>query len=125
MAFKIFKKEESENKKPKTVDTVQVQVPESAVSLPSASVLKRFYVSEKASRLLEENKYIFEVAKGATKQEIKKQVEKRFNVHVIGVRVQNMPTKARNVGRHAGIRSGFRKAIVAVKEGESISQVKA
>ncbi|HZZ99434.1 MAG TPA: 50S ribosomal protein L23 [Candidatus Paceibacterota bacterium] len=124
MAFKIFKKEEEKAKKPQSKE-IQVEASEPAVFLGSASVLKRFYVSEKASRLMAENKYMFEVAKGATKNEIKKQVEKRYHVHVTAVRVQNMPTKKRNVGRYAGLRSGFRKAIVSLKDGDSISQVKA
>lgn len=127
-AFKLFKKD-SETQKPK--EKAQVSAPvseiksEPAISLGSASVLKRFYISEKASRLLEENKYVFEVAKGASKQEIKKQIERRFHVHVTGVHTQTMPTKKRQVGRYAGTRSGFRKAIVAIKDGETISQVKA
>jgi len=88
-------------------------------------VLKNFYVSEKASRLLNQNQYVFEVAKTANKQEIKKQVQVRFNVKVVEVNVLNMPQKKRNVGRHPGVRSGFRKAIVKLAEGESIGQVKA
>lgn len=90
----------------------------------SKSVLKRFYISEKASRLQAFNKYMFEVERTANKQEIRKQVEQIYKVHVTNIRVLNMPSKVRNVGRHIGVKAGFRKAIVELKEGESIEQAK-
>ncbi len=88
------------------------------------SVLKNFYVSEKASTLLGLNQYVFKVHDGATKNEIKKQVENLFNVKVKHVRIINLPSKRRDIGRYPGVKSGFRKAIVALKEGYSIEQAR-
>ena len=88
-------------------------------------VLKSFYVSEKASLLLAMNQYVFRVLPSATKSEVAKKVEKLFNVKVKNVKIINLPSKVRNVGRHSGTKSGFKKAIVILKEGYTIEQAKA
>ena len=88
-------------------------------------VLKEFYVSEKASILNTMNHYVFKVFNNANKAEIKKQVEKVFDVKVKDVKISNMPQKRRDLGRHPGFRAGFKKAIVVLKEGYSIEQAKA
>lgn len=89
------------------------------------NVLKSFYISEKASGLVEINQYVFKVHDGATKNEIKKQAENLFNVKVKHVRIINLPKKRRDAGRHPGFKAGFRKAVVALKDGYSIEQAKA
>lgn len=89
-----------------------------------SGVLKGFYVSEKASVLNSMNQYVFKVFDNATKNEVKKQVEKSFEVKVKGIKMINLPRKTRNVGRHSGFKPGLKKAIVALKEGYSIDQAK-
>ena len=88
-------------------------------------VLKEFYVSEKATMLNAMNQYVFKVFNNANKAEIKKQVEKVFDVKVKDVKISNMPKKRRDLGRHPGFRAGFKKAIIVLKEGYSIEQAKA
>ncbi|MBI4158384.1 MAG: 50S ribosomal protein L23 [Candidatus Yanofskybacteria bacterium] len=88
-------------------------------------VLKGFYVSEKASRLVSFNQYVFKVFKDTTKNEIKKQVEKNFSVKVKRIKVVNLPRKNRTVGRNKGFKQGVKKAIVVLKEGYTIDSVKA
>jgi len=88
-------------------------------------VLKNFYISEKASLLAVNNQYVFMVGRDTNKAEICKNVEKIFNVKVKDIKIINLPSKIRNVGRHSGIKPGFKKAIVALKEGYSIEQAKA
>lgn len=83
-------------------------------------ILKGFYISEKASSLSSSNQYVFKVFDTATKNEVKKQVEKSFNVKIKGVKVINLPRKSRTIGRHAGFKKGFKKAIVALEKGQSI-----
>ena len=87
-------------------------------------VLKSFYVSEKATGLASFNQYIFNVFDNVTKNEIKKQVERNFDVKVSGVKIINLPRKSRTVGRHAGFKPGFKKAIVVLKKGYNIEQAK-
>ncbi len=88
-------------------------------------ILKSFYVSEKASFLNNMNQYVFKVFDNVNKAEVKTQVEKIFNVKVKDVKVLNMPKKRRDIGRHPGFKSGFKKAIVVLEEGYSIEQAKA
>ena len=87
-------------------------------------VLKQFYVSEKASMLNAMNHYVFKVFDDANKAEIKKQVEKVFDVKVKAVKISNMPKKRRDLGKHPGFKSGFKKATVVLKEGYSIEQAR-
>lgn len=89
------------------------------------NVLKSFYISEKASDLAEISQYVFKVHDGATKNEIKKRVENLFSVKVKHVRIINLPKKRRDTGKHPGFKAGFRKAVVALRDGYSIEQAKA
>ena len=50
-----------------------------------ADLIRRPLVTEKATRLLEDNKYTFEVAPQATKPQIKAAIEELFEVKVVGV----------------------------------------
>lgn len=84
-------------------------------------VLRSLYTSEKSGRLAASNQYVFIVAADANKEEIKKQVAKLYDVTVTDVRVLNMPRKRKDLGRHPGFRSGFRKAIVRIAKGQTIS----
>jgi len=88
-------------------------------------VLKGFYVSEKATGLASFGQYVFKVFDNATKNEVKKQVERGFSVKVRGVKIVNLPRKSRTIGRHKGFKRGFKKAIVALEEGYSIDSAKA
>ncbi|MBX4190050.1 50S ribosomal protein L23 [Candidatus Parcubacteria bacterium] len=123
MAFQLFKKDKKEVKKPAKKEAAQVHVQKEEIAIVSAvgSVLKSFYVSEKSARLMDINQYTFRVAKSANKNEVRKQVEKMYDVHVERVAILNMPKKARNVGKNAGFKSGFKKAIVTLREGDSIA----
>lgn len=87
-------------------------------------ILRGFYVSEKASMGTADNQYMFRVFKEANKSEVKKEVSKLFNVKVKSVKILNMPEKRRDFGKHPGSRSGFKKAIVILKDGYTIGQAK-
>ena len=77
-------------------------------------------VTEKATNLSEENKYVFIVAKEANKQQIKTAVEEIFKVNVLKVHTVNMPGKLKRVGAHSGCRPDYKKATVKIKSGQSI-----
>ena len=94
-------------------------------SAEAYKVLKNFYISEKASILAAQNQYVFTVGRDTNKSEICKNVEKIFNVKIKDIKIINLPSKVRNVGRHSGIKPGFKKAIVILKDGYAIEQAKA
>ena len=79
-------------------------------------------VTEKATFLMEENKYMFQVAKQATKPEIKAAIESLFDVTVEKVNTINPPRKKRRVGRFIGFKPQYKKAVVTLKEGESLQE---
>jgi large subunit ribosomal protein L23 len=65
---------------------------------------------------------VFEVAKSAKKPDIKESVEKIFNVSVESVNTILVKGKKKRMGRNVGYRSDWKKAIVKVKEGQSIAR---
>jgi large subunit ribosomal protein L23 len=85
-------------------------------------VVLRPIVTEKSSLAKEAgNQYVFEVARDANKIEIAKAVERLFKVKVLAVRVMNMEGKKRRLGKFAGKRSDWRKAIVKIGPKDKIS----
>ncbi len=84
------------------------------------AVLLQPRISEKAGKLVSLNKYVFAVLKSANKVEVKKAVEKHYKVRVIQVNMVNTQGKLKNFGRIAGKTSGFKKAIVTLKKGDTI-----
>lgn len=86
-----------------------------------ADLIRRPLVTEKATRLLEENKYTFEVAPQATKPQIKAAIEELFEVKVVGVNTQLPPRKQRRVGKFVGYRPQYKRAVVTLAPGDSIT----
>jgi large subunit ribosomal protein L23 len=85
------------------------------------SVIRRPLFTEKSTTLVErDNTYVFAVEPRATKRDIAEAVEKLFNVTVVSVRTQNHLGKERRMGRFAGRKSSWKKAIVTLAEGDSI-----
>ena len=86
------------------------------------TIVKRAMISEKGSLMLEKsNTYVFEVAPGSNKFEIRKAVESIFNVKVVSVRTMNMFGKSKRLGVFFGRRSHWKKAIVKLKAGQTIA----
>ncbi|AEE17702.1 50S ribosomal protein L23 [Treponema brennaborense] len=77
-------------------------------------------LSEKATQLREEGKYVFKVAPSADKIQIKEAVRKLFNVKVVGCTVMNVGGKMKRVRYRAGKTSSWKKAIVKLAPGETI-----
>lgn len=85
------------------------------------SVIVRPLVTEKSTDKLErEGAYSFVVAKDANKVEIAQAVETLFNVKVSGVRTMQYRGKERRMGRYVGRRAAWKKAVVTLREGDSI-----
>ena len=88
-------------------------------------ILIRPLITEKMSNLTaDQNKYGFLVIPKANKIEIAKAVENKFNVHVTDIRTVNHPgktkTQFRKSGRFTGKTAKYKKAIVTLREGETI-----
>lgn len=78
-------------------------------------------LTEKGNRLREaENQYLFEVARTANKIEIREAIETLFNVSVVDVRTMVVRGRLRRMGRGHAKTQNWKKAIVTVKEGETI-----
>lgn len=83
-------------------------------------VLKQPHITEKATQLSGEDKYIFKVYRNANKIEIKKAIEKLYSTKVLDVNVMNIPGKKRRVGKTMGRQSGFKKAVITLPKGQKI-----
>ncbi|MCK0538567.1 50S ribosomal protein L23 [Alcanivorax quisquiliarum] len=84
-------------------------------------VLLAPHVSEKASIVAEKaNQVVFKVARDASKLEIKKAVEKLFDVKVESVQTVNVKGKQKVFGRVQGKRSDWKKAYVSLQAGQDI-----
>jgi large subunit ribosomal protein L23 len=87
-------------------------------------VLRAPLVSEKSARIQESaNQYVFEVARDATKADVKKAVEELFKVSVKAVNVVNVKGKTKAFRGRLGGRGSMRKAYISLADGQSIDIV--
>ena len=77
-------------------------------------------VTEKSTSLSEYNKIVFKVHKNANKKSIKKSIEKIFKVNVVKINTINIKGKRKIVRNKKSFTSGYKKAIVTLKKGQSI-----
>lgn len=88
------------------------------------NIIKEPHITEKASYLGEQNKYVFNVYPKANKNEVKKAIEALYGVKAVKVNMVHSAPKKRRIGRsegwRGGLKKGFKKAIVTLKEGEKI-----
>ncbi|MEO1465145.1 MAG: 50S ribosomal protein L23, partial [Cyanobacteria bacterium J06633_1] len=70
---------------------------------------------------MELGKYVFDVLPKATKPDIRAAVESLFDVTVVKVNTLKLPRKKRRVGRFEGYKAQYKRAIVTLKEGDSIA----
>ena len=82
--------------------------------------IKSPVITEKATGLSEQNKVIFKVHENASKESIKKNIEKIFKVKVLKVNTINKKPKTKMVRGKLGIKKGFKKAVITLKKGQSI-----
>ena len=77
-------------------------------------------VTEKSTSLSEFNKVVFKVNKNANKKLIKKSIEKIFKVNVIKINTVNIREKIKMVRNRKAYKSGYKKAIITLKKGQTI-----
>jgi len=90
------------------------------VSLHPNQVLLAPVVSEKSYELIEQRKYAFRVHPDAHKTQIRQAVEELFQVRVQAVNVIKVKPKPKRRGLIRGQKPGWKKAIVQLREGDSI-----
>ena len=87
-------------------------------------VILKPIITEKATALQEQGQYTFQVDRNANKIEIARAISKKFNVTVVNVRTINFKPKSKTQltrrGRFEGKTSGYKKAVVTLKQGEKI-----
>ena len=77
-------------------------------------------VTEKSTNLSEQNKIVFKVPTGANKVNLKENIEKIFKVNVTKINIINKQNRTKLTrGKKVKV-SGFKKAIISLKKGQSI-----
>ena len=85
-----------------------------------ADVLLAPVVSEKSYSGLADRKYTFKVHQDAHKTQVRQAVEQLFGVKVLSVNIVKVKAKPKRRGVFNGVRPGWKKAIVQLREGETI-----
>ena len=83
--------------------------------------IKGLIYTEKSNKQLEQNKYCFEITSDCDKSEIKSLVKTIFKVDVIKVNISNVTGKIKRFKGVLGKKSSYKKALITVKEGQSIN----
>ncbi len=121
---KIEKKEKVKKvvEKQKVEKPAEVKVPKIKDKRPGFGwkFLHSPHITEKATNLASKNKYVFKVKDDATKNEIRKSIEDVYGVNVVNIKVINISSKKRRLGRTTGVKKGYKKAIIQLKEGQKI-----
>ena len=86
----------------------------------SYKIILKPIVTEKATKLSEFNKVVFEVASKSNKSEIRGAVEKLFSVKVKSVNIINLKGKVKRFKGVLGKRKDIKKAIITLEEGNTI-----
>ena len=90
------------------------------MSLHPNEVLLAPVVSEKSYSLIGDNKYSFRIHPDAHKTQVRQAVEELFEVKVERVNIVKVQAKPKRRGMTRGTRPGWKKAIVQLREGETI-----
>ena len=86
-----------------------------------SNIIKYPIITDKATRLLENNQYSFIVNPTSNKITIKKTIEYLFNVKVIKVNTSHIPKKKKSIGRSFGYKPHYKKAIITLASGDTIN----
>ena len=78
-------------------------------------------ITDKTTKEIEENIYVFAVSKKANKLEVKKAIEYTFNVKVKKINTLNIPIKVRKVGKFTGTTKQYKKAIIKLHNNYKIN----
>lgn len=119
----LFQKEQSTKKETSAKKQVfEAKKVEVKPSILAHRFLLRPRITEKAYALNGANQFVFVVSKDAHKSVIARSVQEAYGVEVVDVRTINLPGKSKVFGKKGqiGSRSATKKAIVTIKEGQTI-----
>ncbi|MBN1864221.1 MAG: 50S ribosomal protein L23 [Victivallales bacterium] len=81
------------------------------------AIVQTLMITERSMEMKDGNKYIFKVARDATKFDIRDAVESIYEVKVGSVNVMNRTGKKKRVGKSLGRRPNWKKAVVTLSDG--------
>nr|YP_009297896.1 ribosomal protein L23 [Kumanoa americana]AOM67630.1 ribosomal protein L23 [Kumanoa americana] len=84
-------------------------------------LIKKPIITDKTTKILEDNQYCFKVDKSATKVDIKYAIEVVFEVKVCKINILNLPVKIKTVGKITGKKAQYKKAIIKLSKGNRIN----
>jgi len=87
----------------------------------NANIIKYPLITDKSTRLLENNQYSFIVDRYSNKSLIKDTIEYLFDVKVTKVNTCRLPRQKKRVGKYIGWKPQYKKAIVSLAEGDAIN----
>lgn len=91
------------------------------MSISSYDKIKGLIYTEKSNKQLEQNKYCFKVDSSCNKKHLFSLIKLMFGVDVIKVNISNVSGKVKRFKGMIGKRSSYKKALVTIKEGQSIN----
>lgn len=122
----LFGKKKTEDKvedkvQKKVEDNSAVKKTDMLVSGDEYGIIISSIVTEKSHKMSQEGKYLFKVSSGARKSDIKKSIEGVYKVDVDKVNVLTVSNKRRTIKYDRGYQKAYKKAIVTLGEGQSIT----
>ena len=90
-------------------------------TISNQQIIKYPIITDKTTRLLENNQYTFIVSRYSNKKSIKCAIEHLFDVKVTKVNICQVPRKKKRVGKYLGWKSQSKKAIITLSKGEIIN----
>jgi len=116
-----FQKKQREKKETEQIEKKPEALKKASTFAGSAGeILKKPHITEKATYLKEKNVYVFKISPRANKVMIKKAIKDAYGVRPKKIAIINIPSKKRFVRGKFGTKSGFKKAMVYLKEGDKI-----
>lgn len=92
-----------------------------SLNINNANIIKYPLITDKATRLLDNNQYSFIVDRYSNKIMIKNTIEYLFNVRVIKVNMCHLPKNKKRVGKYIGWEPKYKKAIVSLAKDDVIN----
>lgn len=89
--------------------------------MPNYDIIFAPIITEKSASMEIDGKYVFKVDVRANKTQVKQAIEKIFNVKVESVNIMNIHPKNKRVGKYTGKSNRYKKAIVKLAKGQTIS----
>lgn len=117
---KKSEKKARQEKDPKKEKKAATKKKEVSINSQAFRVLEQPRVTEKGSFLGSLNQYIFSICVTANKREVRKAIEELYSVKVTKVNIMNVKGKERKSGRTRGRTRAWKKAIVTLKQGDTI-----